>query len=394
MTRNSSLILCLLFLIGLFAFSLVPESNLLALQVAKLLVGLLILVFIPGIYIVNLLNKEAVNNIAFAFIFGFLLQLLNVYVIWWLQTLIGTVNFLNALYIMTTGFVLLSSALEIYSKREIRYTFFLKGDWFLIIPLVAMIFIVIFYPGLDAAFHSDGAAYLDLARRVVVDNSFSSHLVQAPNSWAEAQWSTGMIDHFFGYAGIAVFFALSNVTIVVAKFMLLFVGVLSVFPLYAIANKLLNRSVARLAVLFASLSPIILYHLSLIGGPDIISLLFSLTTLYFFLLAADEEKPSLRISIACGIVFFVSWYAWLLNGYVLLLLLPVIFVLHNTRMSRKQIGLGLFLLLSLILCFFADFFVIGHLALRYLGFPLPLSSLVFCFGLYLFRKKAVFLPRI
>jgi hypothetical protein len=387
MKRNSPFILYTMFLVGVLIHSFVPMTDMLPLQIVKLLLGLTALILIPGIYITNLLNKDAIKNLAFAFIFGFLLQLLNVYAIWWLYTVTGEMSFVNSLYLMTAVFTLILMPITVKLRKEIKYDMFLKKDLFLIAPLVICIGIVLFYPGFDAAFHSDGGAYLDLARGVVTDNVFSSHIIHSPNSWAEAQWSTGMIDHFFGYSAIAVFFALGNVSLLMAKFMLLFVGSLTIFPLYAISAKLFNCQVARIAVFLTSISPIILYHLRLIGGPEVTSLLFTLVTLYLFLTMIGEKFPKLQLCLLSGMALFVAWYAWLLNGYIFVLYLPLLFLLSGSKSNNKSSKLGFLALLFLVFCFFIDFFVMGHVTSRYLGLPLPLTSIALSLVIYKLQHK-------
>jgi hypothetical protein len=387
MSRYSPFILYTLFLCGMLAHSFMPMSNVLILQIVKLVLGLISLILIPGIFIVNFFKKDAISNIAFAFIFGFLLQLLAVYIIWWLYTFAGGMNFINLQYVTTGILTFVLMLVTVKLKCEIKYNFFLKKDLFVVFPIILCIGLVLFYPGFNAAFSSDGGAYLDLARNVVANNVFSSHLIQSYNSWAQAQWSTGMIDHFFGYSAIAVFFALGNISLLTAEFMLLFVGILSLFPLYIISDKLFGRRVARITVFIFAVSPIILYHLTLIGGPDVVSLLFTLTTLCLLFIAVEGKTPKLNLYFISGITLFIAWYAWTLNGYILLLYLPLFFLFNSLKLNTKLLNFGFFAILLLILCFFTDFFITGQITLRYLGMPLPLISIVMLLVIYKLNNK-------
>ena len=386
MKGNSPFIFFSIFLIGAITHLFIPTTDMLPLQIIKLLLGLVTLILIPGIFITNLLNKEAITNIAFAFIFGFLLQLLNVYIIWWYYTLNGAMNFVNSLHLITIVLTLILMLITVKLKKEVRYDFFLKKDLFLIVPLVICIGVVLFYPGFDVIFHSDGGSYLDLARRVVTDNVFSSHVVNLPNTWVEAQWSTGMIDYFFGYSAIAIFFVLGSVSLLTAKLMLLFVGCLTIFPLYAISAKLFNSTVARVAALLTLISPIILFHLDLIGGPEITSLLFTLVTVYLLLITIDEKFPKLQLLILSGLTFFVSWYAWTLNGYILVFI-PLFVLFYKCPKLNRKSSLGFLALLLLVFCFFIDFFVMGHITDSYLGIPLPFASLTLSLIFYNLKRK-------
>ena len=310
------------------------------------------------------------------------------YIIWWINTLYGSIIFINLIYVITITFTIIIAVLSAKLRVKLVYSLFLRNHIFLLIPLAFIISVLLFYPGFSTFINSDGAAYLDLSRRLVIDNTFGSHLIQSPKSWAEAQWSTGMIDHFFGYSAIAIFFGFGNTaTTIIAKFMLVFIGTLTIFPIYLMSEKLFNKNVARIAALIVSFSPIFLYHLSLIGGPDIVSALFSLVTICLLLVVIDEKKSSIKICILAGISFFVSWYAWLLNGYVLVLFIPVMLLIFQSNVSLKSLFFKSISFFILVLSFFLDIFVIGHVTLRMLGIPLPLFSLIILVIFYCFKNK-------
>jgi hypothetical protein len=310
-----------------------------------------------------------------------------VYIIWWLYTIFGKMNFVDFLYLLTALFTLILMFYNVKLKREIKYDIFLKKDLFLIIPIVICIAITLFYPGFYASFTGDGASYLDLARRVVTNNVFSSNIIQTPNSWAAAQYSTGMIDHFFGYSAIAVFFALGDVSLQMAELMLLFAFCLALFPLYEISKKLFNRSVARIAVLLASISPILLNQIRLVGGPDVTSLLFTLTTMFLLLIFIEEKFPKLRLCLVAGATLFIAWYAWLLNGYLLILCVPFLFLLYGSKFHKVSLRRGFLALMLLILCFFFDLLMIGQVTLRYIGLPLPLAFILASVLIYKWNLK-------
>jgi hypothetical protein len=392
MNIHSPFALYVLFFCGVLLHYFASFSDAFIFQILRLIIGLITLILIPGLFIVNLIRYEIFSNIAFALIFGFMLQLLNVFGIWWFYTISGGMNFTYLLYLATGVFTFVLMVVSVKRRVEIGYNFMLKKDVFLAIPIILCVCIVLFYPGLGSAFHSDGGAYLDLARNVVTNNVFSSHMIDSPNSWAQVQWSTGMVDHFFGYSAIAVFFALSGVSLLTAKFMLLFVGCLALFPLYIISEKLFNRRVAWIAASLTAISPIILYHLALVGGPDIVSLLFVLTTLCLMLVALGAKLSKARFYILSGTTLFVAWYAWLLNGYILILYLPLLYMFFSSKFNRKSLKSGILPLLLLVFCFFFDYLIVGHFTYRFIGFPFPAASAVMLLILYRFNRKLM-LPK-
>jgi hypothetical protein len=82
---RSLLVTCFVFCIGILGLSLMPQVDISPLFAAKILTGSITLILIPGVYLTNLLSEERINGLGFAFSFGFLYQLLNIYIAWWVS---------------------------------------------------------------------------------------------------------------------------------------------------------------------------------------------------------------------------------------------------------------------------------------------------------------------
>jgi hypothetical protein len=106
-----------------------------------------------------------------------------------------------------------------------------------------------------------------------------------------------------------------------------------------------------------------------------------------FLITIDEKLPKLHLCFLSGLTLFVTWYAWALNGYIVILYIPLLFLLYGSKFNNKPLKLGFLALFFLVFCFFVDFFVIGHVTYSYLGLPLPLASITLSLIVYKLKRK-------
>jgi hypothetical protein len=369
--NKSLLIAYFLFLVGMAVHLLLPTSGD-SLLFMRFLIGIFTFILIPGLFVIHLLNDDKIKNFGFALIVGFLFQLLNVFIIWCLNTILGTINFVFVLYILTFSFTTFLFLLTTKIGREMSWKSYLEIDRFLLFTVILFVLVALRYQFFFPSPHSDGAAYLDLARNVVGNNIFSSNFILPLNNWSAVQWSTGLIDYFFGYSAIAVFFTLGSISLFSAKVMLIFAGALTLFPLFMVSKKLFSRQVACIAVFLTSISPIMLAHVSLVGGPEVVSLLYMLTT-FSLLLFLNEGSSKMRLSFLAGITFFAAWGAWLLTGYLLLMIIPCFFLLYSYKAYEKFNWYAFMTLVFLVAFFFLDWRVTGHFTYEYLLLPFPLG---------------------
>jgi hypothetical protein len=251
--------------------------------ITKLIIGLLGLIFLPGFALTTIALDDKNANVCFSLILGFMLQLLNVYAIWAFHIFYSPVNFILLIYILTLIEVIFIIGLS-YKRRLIlnvnRIVKLFRLDPALVAVITLYLVMALYWQQWAPAPHSDGAAYLDMARNALEKGFFQSNMVFQNNTWAYVEYSSGMTEHMFGYFAIAVFFMLGNISLFSAKVMLIFTGLLTIMVLYELAKKLFNVNVARLSALMAAIAPETLTHVGLVGGPEIPSALFTILSIY------------------------------------------------------------------------------------------------------------------
>ena len=305
---------------------------------ARLSIGLFGLIFLPGLLFAIAVLRDDYAKAGFSFLFGFMLQLLNIFTIWIFHIFYGPVSFALLIYILTLIEIILI-IVYLYRRKIILSTSKIIGQFKVDLVLVAVVVlyvaIALYWQQWAPSPHSDGAAYLDMARNVVEKGVFQSNMILPNNSWYYVEYSSGMHVHMFGYFAIALFFMLGNVSLFSAKIMLIFAGLLSILVLYELVKKLFNVNVARLAALIAAMSPVLLTHVGLVGGPEIPSALFILFTIYL-LIYAPTSKRKVAVALMAGLSLFIAWYAWDFNFFVMLTFLPLLFIYIVARAHRRS----------------------------------------------------------
>lgn len=370
-----------------------PSDNLFLLTI-RLLIGILALLYIPGYCLVTcFLKKSVLKNFGFYAIFGFLYQLLSVYAIWWVHLFFRPVNFTVLVYLLT---LLLVSTLTLYSHKVKGHSLSVRSlkaclggvDQVLVIILAVFLVMSLYYQQFSSSPHSDGAAYLDLARGIVRDGVFSSNMLFPSWSYQNVEWSTGIHSYFFGISAISLFFTLGNVSLLSAKIMLIFAGSLSIFLVYYLCRELLDQVTARIAVFLVAISPVFLTHVSLVGGPEIPSLLFLLLFMYLTI-QFSKYTDSILMPLLAGLSLFVAWYAWRFNFIVIVLgVMPSMFLYLSLK--HREFSLGNLLLFSILwVSFLIEYRFSLLLTLTLVGFSFPTVILVAASIVGRFLRKSV-----
>jgi len=356
--------------------------------VARLMIGLFGLIFLPGFIFTTIALDEENVNIGSSLILGFMLQLLNVYAIWMFHIFYTPVNFALLMYILTIIEVISVMVLS-YKRRLIlridKILNKLELDPVLVVVIILYLVMSLYWQQWAPAPHSDGAAYLDMARNVVNHGAFYSNMLLPKNTWSYVVYSSGMHTHMFGYFAIALFFMLGDVSLLSAKIMLIFTGMLVIMLLYELTKKLFNVNVARLAALITAISPELLTHVGLVGGPEVPSALFILFTIYL-LVYAPSSKRKIRMALMAGLSLFIAWYAWEFNFFVMLTFLPFLFMyIASTHKEFNFIDtlFSLFLLAS----FIVDWRVLLNLTCVTIGISIPSLIAVASIVIYILRLK-------
>jgi hypothetical protein len=371
----------------LIVFAQIPVSDEFWLTV-RFASGLLGLIFLPSLVLANTVLDEENNGVAFILIFGFMLQLLNVYVLWAVHIFYPPLNFVLLMCIST----LIEVAFAIILSYKRGSTFHIskvllrpKLDIVLIAVIALYLILAFYWQQWAPSPHSDGAAYMDMARNAVEKGDFYSNMLLPTNTWSYVECSSGMHTHMFGYFAIALFFMLGNISLFSAKIMLIFSGLLIILVVYELVKKLFNVNVARLAALITAISPEMLTHVGLVGGPEIPSALFTIFAIYL-LINAPTSKRKLSMAFMAGLSLFIAWYAWFLNFFVFVTFLPFLFIYIATKNKEFEVA-DVLVFLILIFSFILEWRLLLNFFYANIVVPIP-SLIIAVFALtYLFIFK-------
>lgn len=357
---------------------------------ARFVSGLIGLIFLPGLVLTNIVLDEENAGVAFALTFGLMLQLLNVYVLWVIHIFYAPLNFVLLMCILTTVEVAFAMILSYKRGSTFHISKALikpKIDIALIVVIALYLILAFYWQQYAPSPHSDGAAYMDMARNAVEKGDFYSNMLLPKNTWSYVEYSSGMHTHMFGYFAIALFFMLGNVSLLSAKIMLIFTGLLIILVMYELVKKLFNANVARPAALITAISPELLTHVGLVGGPEIPSALFTVFAIYL-LINAPTSKRKLSMAFMAGLSLFIAWHAWFLNFFVLVTFLPFLFIYVSTKNRQFSVS-DVLVFLVLLVSFTLEWRILLNLFYANLGVQIP-SLIVAVFALtYLlkFRKE-------
>jgi len=371
----------------LIVFAQIPLSDGLWLTV-RFVSGLLGLIFLPGFVLANAVLDEDNIGVAFILIFGLMLQLLNVYVLWAIHIFYAPLNFTLLMCILT----IVEFAFAIILSYKRGSTFHIskvllrpKLDIALIVIIASYLILALYWQQYAPSPHSDGAAYMDMARNAVEKGDFYSTMLLPANTWNYVECSSGMHTHMFGYFAIALFFMLGNISLFSAKIMLIFTGLLIILVLYELVKKLFNANVARLAALITAISPELLTNVGLVGGPEIPSALFTIFTIYL-LINAPTSNRKLNMAFTAGLSLFIAWYAWFFNFFVFVTFLPFLFIYITTKNKEFKVA-DVLVFLILIFSFIFEWRLLLNLFYASIGVQIP-SLIIAVFALtYLFNFK-------
>lgn len=342
-----------LFLVTIFTF--VPSPNEMStIHALRFISSLFGLIIIPGFLLAKIIFEKEKSSISFAFIFGFLLQLLNVYIIWMINIVYSPLNFrffISTLTIIEVSLMIVYVYIHNMTLQVSKELYPRNLDYVLGFNVMLYLILAFYWQQLSPSPHSDGAAYMDLARNVVKNGVYCSNILFPENTWNYVEFSTGMHTHMFGYFAIALFFALGNVSHFYAKMMLIFTGFLIILLVYHFANRLFNVRVARFATFLIATSPEVLTHVALVGGPEVVSALFMLFAVYI-LVTFPPHETKLRKTCIVGLSLFISWYAWYFNFFVFITFLPILFAYVSVKNNEKRLSNYLLFLVCLSLFIF------------------------------------------
>jgi hypothetical protein len=379
-------------IIGISVHYILPRDNLFLL-IIRLLIGIFAFFYVPGYCITrSFFSKDAFfNKNVFYLVIGITYQLLVLFVGYWYYRFVGNINFALWMYSSSVFATLITTAI---SKETRKFPFQtsnskLRENLWLITALSVFLIVSLYYQRYALSPHTDGAAYMDLARNLVKHGIYRSNMIYPKNVYSYIEMSTGLISYFYNYLLIAIFFMMGNISFLTAKIMLIFIHLLNVTLIYYITTLLFTKRAAFFASLLSATSPIILAHVGLAGGAEIPSTLFLLATIYT-LLSFIYTAPSIyqqRKGILAGILIGIAYYTWTNTGFILLLALVPYFIYSITclKVASKKVIFTLFLLSFFLLILEIRFLMV--LVRMVIGIPLPTLFPFFFFMSLLFTRS-------
>jgi len=349
----------------------------------RLFVGIVSYFLIPGYLLVKIsdINHRFEETFDLALLLGFSIQILTITLFW--SLLIEPVNLRLISYGTTIALVLI-----MLLKHSENFQFKLRKDHIfspVFLILILAVFVRSYYFSVNvSSLGIDGGLYCDFARTIVSHGRFSSNIVN-DNELDPYFNVKGLTSYPLTIFSIATFFLIGNVSYASAKLAVTFIGVLLVFLIYRISNKLFGKKEALIAGFISSLLPILSYYSSILHGPEILAALFTLAAIYYLILAIKGDY-SLRYMFLAGIFSIMGYGAWGVQAFLLLLVCLNIVLLFLESRNRKICLF--FTFLSLI-----TFYMIRFASLLIVHIPLTIIlviALLFTYKNYKdTRKRAV-----
>ncbi|MEM4523016.1 MAG: hypothetical protein QW738_07390 [Nitrososphaeria archaeon] len=240
--------------------------------------------------------------------------------------------------------------------------------------------------------NSDGAAYLDMARNIILRGVFRSNMRFSWNDYANIQWQLGgdYFTHPFGIYNIALFFLIGDISLLSAQLCSIFTGFLMIMTLYAMLERMFDRRVAFLAIVLACIHPEIPAHITLVGVVEVTGALYLLLSMYLtsrlvFDTPGPSEDRKIWFSTLAGFSMFAMFYSWYFNLFIYLSILPITILLMSITKIRF-LFVNFFIISFLILFFIFDWRFLSLYSILYLRFPLIFSLLVYALTILIYRK--------
>jgi hypothetical protein len=266
-------------------------------------------------------------------------------------------------------------------------------DKFLVLTIIIYFVLTIYWQPYATEPHSDGAAYLDIARNIVKRGVFSSNQMFLEGDWRGTVWKIGLEPsiHSIGYFVFAIFFIIGDVSLCTAQIAIIFQGFLIILVVYELTRRLFNLNIARLSTFIIAVHPEFITHVVLVGGPEIPSALFLIFAIYLILLSVEEQENQINHSVLAALSSFLAWFAWYFNFFVFLTQLPLIFLYLKSGklgINIKDVIKELGLLILALFYFVIDYRILGNLSYAFFGiaFPFSIVILLFILSTNIFKK--------
>jgi hypothetical protein len=344
---NADVKLFLVITIGLVLILFIPSVGLLA--YAKLLLGLFFYVLLVGyIFLDTIFGLSFEEALLMASIAGlgiqnfFILILYNVVAPYFLES----INLGLSILLFNICFLTVILALKLvrnnYSNNLEKFPISritrLLREPIMFVFLLGLAIRLFYQTFNTSSLMSDAALYCDTAKQLVTQGRFTSNVLN-DGSTNPYQLQNGLIMYPFTWFLISLFFFFGEPTLVFAKLYAVFMGAILVFPTYLLTKKLFTKRVALIASLIVATHPLLNFYSTVLYGPEITSLLFSVSMLYF--LTSMSENNGTKYAILAGVFAAMAIFSWRWEMFFVYIGSFAIFLAFNR--SIKEVLLWLFL---------------------------------------------------
>lgn len=309
--------------------------------------GFIAVIVIPGVVASSILLPQKSLNLGTSLMIGLFTQIIGIQTLYtvalvsglsvplplWILALDMSIMLLGVSYIRFRN---LSEAIKkaIYFDRSRRFV----GIIVLAITIrLAMQFVS------EGCLAPDASLYADFARNLL-EGDFSSSVLNDSSVIQISESVDYLSHHAFTYV-FAISWLLIPPTTSGPVFVLAFIGVLLIFPIFEVAKGIFGKQAATIIAGSIALHPLFVYHSAVGYGPEITSLLFlAYAVLLIFQDSGGERKLLLLSGLLLGIVDAI----WFPNFYIVCITLPVASIILLRVQGVKRLFTVLLLPLAII----------------------------------------------
>ena len=349
----------------ILVLSLTPMPD--AFVIFGILLEIIVFLLIPGICCVEyfLRDLDWVQKIGLALLLGIIVQIINVFIIYsTISISLGTIHFSFWISLLTSLWVIVLSTLQAKKGKHTLLNMSASKPQLLFVIFLLALAVRLIFQNQSINPYTDGALYLSFARNILGGNFVAN--VAGPTL---DTFTIGFVPHLSVPFILSVFFVWVQPSYIVGKLAVCLIGSFLVFPVFALAKELFNEKTGIIASIIVVFHPLLILYSSFLYGPEILSTLFTITCLLFFLLGIRKNWKYCIISGIFGFITFLTWYP---NFYGLIIFIPLIYLLSQKRLlyrlTMSSIVVGIYFLIALRT---TASFSLG--AIWYLGVPLSLA---------------------
>jgi len=311
----------------------------------RIVVGVLLLIVVPGGALIKMLNVRFPEDLFYGYsaITGISLQLIFIgfgYMLW-----MNVFNMFTYTLLATAMFLaLLSVKVRLLTVLRDLYLSFRKP---ISILYIAAIVLSLYYI-LGFSYSSvavDGALYCDIARNIVLRGVFKTNVLN------------DILAHIGTPIAISLFLLLGGVSQVSANLTALYVSTLILYPLIDFERRIVRDGLGVVSSILYVVHPMFTLFSSMLFGPEILNILYTLSALIFFIDSIYE--CSIGKSILAGLALTSLNACWGPETPVTLLTLLITSIILGWRSKLINIKTSIIVFPSIFILFW--FYKVAHL---------------------------------